>query len=404
MPSVITLTQRSVADPVGEAHRVADVLADRGAQLLGHPLGDRAGGDAAGLGVADQAVDAPPELEAQLGELGALARAGLAGHDDDLVLTDGRQQVVAAVGDRQRLRVAQAALGHDGIAPGAPQLDGGLAGAGRAGRRASRHGSGQAARDAGPEQPGSAPRCVLGIWFSVRILVAGATRIRTQTTRAAMRSAAAATREPKRRPGWRLRRSTGPLMLTAAMHVAVATEDRRADRRHAGLALLDALDPAVGADGAGQHPSGRADGQREQRALGDDPAQAVRRLQRHHAAPAVVLADEQLDALTGLVTQRGQRRAGELGQREPVGGGLAQSDQGATRARTDRRGPVARGRAARARRPGGGPWPGADLSPTAGRRVRPDRPRSSARRTATALSSTPTFDTVSTGQELYLTM
>ena len=71
----MTRTQRAVADPVVEADGVADARAERCAQLLGDPLGDRAGGDAARLGVADQPVDAAAELEAQLRQLRALARA-----------------------------------------------------------------------------------------------------------------------------------------------------------------------------------------------------------------------------------------------------------------------------------------------------------------------------------------
>jgi hypothetical protein len=52
------LDERRLADLVGEAHRVADVVAQLRPDLLGHPLGDRAGGDPAGLGVADHPVDA----------------------------------------------------------------------------------------------------------------------------------------------------------------------------------------------------------------------------------------------------------------------------------------------------------------------------------------------------------
>ena len=92
----------SLADAVVEAHRVADVVADGRAELLGDALGDRPRRDPARLGVADQPVDAAPELEAQLRQLRALARAGLAGDDDDLVVADRRQQVVAAGRDRQR--------------------------------------------------------------------------------------------------------------------------------------------------------------------------------------------------------------------------------------------------------------------------------------------------------------
>ena len=64
-------------------------------------------------------------------------------------------------------------------------------------------------------------------------------------------------------------------MLTAAhRNRAVGVVDRGTDRRDAGLALLDALDPAVGAGPTRQHAAGRARLEREQHALGDDPAQA----------------------------------------------------------------------------------------------------------------------------------
>ena len=51
------------------------------------------------------------------------------------------------------------------------------------------------------------------------------------------------------------------------------------------------------------------------------------RLQRHDAAPAVALADEQLHALTRLVAERGEGGSGEIGEREGVGGGLAEGDE-----------------------------------------------------------------------------
>ena len=90
-----------VTDVVLEPDRVADRFAQLHVELLGEPLGDRAGRHPAGLGVADQPVDATPELQTQLGELGALARAGLARHHDDLMVGDRLAQVVGALGDRQ---------------------------------------------------------------------------------------------------------------------------------------------------------------------------------------------------------------------------------------------------------------------------------------------------------------
>ena len=70
-----------------------------------------------------------------------------------------------------------------------------------------------------------------------------------------------------------------------------------------------------------QHASGRAAVERQQRALRHDPAQPVRRLERHHAAPPIAVGDVQLHALAGRVAQRVQRRPGELGERELLLGG-----------------------------------------------------------------------------------
>ena len=71
------------------------------------PFGDGPGGDAARLGVADHAGDAPSQLQADLGQLCGLARSGLAGDDDDLVVADGLGDLVAARADRQLLGVDQ---------------------------------------------------------------------------------------------------------------------------------------------------------------------------------------------------------------------------------------------------------------------------------------------------------
>ena len=63
------------------------------------------------------AAHAAAELEAELRELRRLARAGLPRHDDDLVVADRREQVLAAAADRQLGRIGdgghgRAALGH----------------------------------------------------------------------------------------------------------------------------------------------------------------------------------------------------------------------------------------------------------------------------------------------------
>ena len=108
---------RAVAETNLVAHRVAERLA----QLLGDPLGHRNGRDPAGLGVADHPVEAPAGGQAELRDLGGLARTGLAGDDHHGVLLDGRDDLLPARRDGQRLRederrevLPAAVLGGDG--------------------------------------------------------------------------------------------------------------------------------------------------------------------------------------------------------------------------------------------------------------------------------------------------
>ncbi len=87
---------------VGEAHLVADGGAQRHLHLVGDALGDRAGRDAAGLRVRDRGA---AELEADLGQLRGLARAGRAGDDHDLVVADRARDLVPRRADGQLGRV-----------------------------------------------------------------------------------------------------------------------------------------------------------------------------------------------------------------------------------------------------------------------------------------------------------
>ncbi len=105
------LDARGRPDPVGEAHLVADEAPDILAQLFGDALGDRAGGDAAGLGVTDAL---PTQFEADLRQLGGLARAGLTGHDDDLVVADGARDHLPLLADRKLGRKVKAGGGDRG--------------------------------------------------------------------------------------------------------------------------------------------------------------------------------------------------------------------------------------------------------------------------------------------------
>src|SRR4051794_2194406 len=87
---------RVAARAVAEAHRVADLGAERDLELVRDPLGDRARGEPPRLGVRDRL---PPGLEAELRQLRRLARPGLAGDDDDLVGAEDLEQVLAPRAD-----------------------------------------------------------------------------------------------------------------------------------------------------------------------------------------------------------------------------------------------------------------------------------------------------------------
>ncbi len=113
---------------VREADLPADGLAERGVHLLRHALRDRAGGDAAGLGVPDHAADAAAEFEADLRDLGGLAGAGLARDDHDLVVTDRGRDVGLLLTDRELLGIRDggdtgASRGHPLLAAGDLGLD-----------------------------------------------------------------------------------------------------------------------------------------------------------------------------------------------------------------------------------------------------------------------------------------
>jgi hypothetical protein len=92
------LDARGLARPIGEAHLVADEVAELDAQLLGDALRDGPRGDATRLRVRDPLAT---KLEADLRQLGRLARSGRAGHDHDLVVPDGARDLLALPRDGQ---------------------------------------------------------------------------------------------------------------------------------------------------------------------------------------------------------------------------------------------------------------------------------------------------------------
>ncbi len=82
------LDERPVAERRVEAHLVADDVTEFAAEFLRDPVGDGARGNPPRLGVADDTTHTQAQFEADLRQLGGLARAGLAGHDDDLVVAN----------------------------------------------------------------------------------------------------------------------------------------------------------------------------------------------------------------------------------------------------------------------------------------------------------------------------
>ncbi len=100
------LDQRALGALVLEAHLIADQLAQRRADFLGHAGGDAARGQPARLGVADQTVDAAADFQADFRQLSGLARAGLAGDHQYLMFLQRRLDLVALGGDRQGIVVA----------------------------------------------------------------------------------------------------------------------------------------------------------------------------------------------------------------------------------------------------------------------------------------------------------
>ena len=100
------LDQAALGDAAIEARLVADELAELGIQFRGNAVGHTARSQPARLRVADQPARAAPEFEAELGQLRRLAGAGLAADDDDLMIGDRLDQLLARLHDRQLAREA----------------------------------------------------------------------------------------------------------------------------------------------------------------------------------------------------------------------------------------------------------------------------------------------------------
>ncbi len=103
----MSLSSVSAVRLLREAHGVAHGAAERDRELLRDALRDRPRREPTRLRVGDRPADPAPELEADLRELRRLARARLPRHDDDLVVPDRLQELLASCGDRQLLGVGE---------------------------------------------------------------------------------------------------------------------------------------------------------------------------------------------------------------------------------------------------------------------------------------------------------
>ena len=101
------LDERRRARLIRETHFETDGLADPHVELRGEPARDGLRSDAPRLRVTDHPEDAAPGLEAELRQLRRLAAARVAADDDDAVLRDRLEQLVARGRDRQLLRILE---------------------------------------------------------------------------------------------------------------------------------------------------------------------------------------------------------------------------------------------------------------------------------------------------------
>ncbi len=121
------LDERGLAHLVGEPHRVADV-GRRAVDPSSSAIRSAIVRAATRRGWVCPIIPSTPRPASRhsFGQLGALARPGLAGDDHHLVVADRGEQLVAPLGDRQRLGVPQATTVDDGDRRSAARMIGRL--------------------------------------------------------------------------------------------------------------------------------------------------------------------------------------------------------------------------------------------------------------------------------------
>ena len=95
------LDARVLTHAIGEAHLEPHRGAQWGVEFFSHARGHRARSDTPRLRAADHAGRTPPGCQAQLGQLGGLARTGLTGNHHHRMVADERDDAIGFARDRQ---------------------------------------------------------------------------------------------------------------------------------------------------------------------------------------------------------------------------------------------------------------------------------------------------------------
>ena len=101
-------------DAVIETNGVADGLSDFLVQFRGDAFSHSAGSNAARLGVPDESAASAAQIQTDFWDLSGLTRTGLTGDDDDLVISNGRGDIVLAVRDGEGVGIGDGGNGGVG--------------------------------------------------------------------------------------------------------------------------------------------------------------------------------------------------------------------------------------------------------------------------------------------------
>ena len=105
------LDKAGLADLLGKTYLETHSTAQRAVELFCHPAGHGPSRQPPWLGVADGALNAPTQLQADFRQLGGLAGAGFPGDHHHLMVTNGRLDLLSA-GHHWQVRPVQHGLGR----------------------------------------------------------------------------------------------------------------------------------------------------------------------------------------------------------------------------------------------------------------------------------------------------